>query len=44
MKKRAIDRNQPIPAHHQTPKIPQPSKGALNFPLTCPQFMYQFLS
>src|SRR5512143_1646138 len=40
MEKRAIDRNQPIPAHHQSPKIAQPGKGALNFPPppVAPQF------
>jgi hypothetical protein len=31
MKKRAIHRNQPLPAHHQTPEGAQPGKGALDY-------------
>ena len=32
MKKGAIDRNQAIPAHDQSPEIAEPGKGALDFP------------
>jgi hypothetical protein len=32
MKKGAIDSNQAVPTHHQTPEIAQPGKGPLDFP------------
>ena len=32
MEKRAIDRNQAIPAHDQSPEITEPGEGALDFP------------
>jgi hypothetical protein len=32
MEKRAIDRNQAIPAHDQSPEVAEPGKGALDFP------------
>jgi hypothetical protein len=32
MEKRAIDRNQAVPANYQSPEITEPGKGALDFP------------